>query len=66
MWNDPTVRIELKPTFLGGIMKGSGNKPPGVVAGKMVYMGRDLQRLNDFTDSKEIRFFHLLIIFQWS
>jgi len=49
IWNDPTVQIELKPTFLGGIMQGSGNKPPGVVPGKMVYMGRDIQRLNDFT-----------------
>ncbi|CAG5083525.1 Oidioi.mRNA.OKI2018_I69.PAR.g10399.t1.cds [Oikopleura dioica] len=49
IWNDPSVQIELKPTFLGGIMQGSGNKPPGVVPGKMVYMGRDLMRLNEFT-----------------
>ena len=59
MWNDPSVQIELKPTFLGGIMKGSGNKPPGVVPGKMVYMGRDIHRLNDFTGSKIILFVHL-------
>jgi 2-hydroxychromene-2-carboxylate isomerase len=60
MWNDPTVQIELKPTFLGGIMQGSGNKPPGVVPGKMVYMGRDIQRLNDFTGSKRIQPFYFL------
>ena len=63
MWNDPSVQIELKPTFLGGIMKGSGNKPPGVVPGKMVYMGRDIHRLNDFTGSKRILFVHLVTIF---
>ena len=43
--------------------KGSGNKPPGVVPGKMVYMGRDIHRLNDFTGSKRILFVHLVTIF---
>jgi len=29
LWNDPTIIVQNKPTFLGGIMHGSGNKPPG-------------------------------------
>ena len=45
LWNDPTIIVENKPTFLGGIMHGSGNKPPGVVPDKMMYMMHDLQRI---------------------
>ena len=51
MWNDPTIVIENKPTFLSGIMQGSGNKPPGVVPDKMMYMMRDLERINKYTQS---------------
>ena len=54
LWNDPTIIVENKPTFLGGIMHGSGNKPPGVVPDKMMYMMHDLQRINKFTQSKSI------------
>ncbi|MEX1252074.1 MAG: 2-hydroxychromene-2-carboxylate isomerase [Hyphomonas sp.] len=32
------------PMFLGGVMQGSGNKPPGTVPAKAKYMNRDLQR----------------------
>ena len=53
IWNDQSVIIENKPTFLSGIMQGSGNKPPGVVPDKMMYMMRDLQRINKFTQSKK-------------
>jgi len=49
MWNEPSIVIENKPTFLSGIMQGSGNKPPGVVPDKMMYMMRDLQRINKHT-----------------
>jgi len=49
LWNDPTIIVENKPTFLSGIMQGSGNKPPGVVPDKMKYMMYDMQRLNKFT-----------------
>jgi len=49
MWNDSSIVIENKPTFLSGIMQGSGNKPPGVVPDKMMYMMRDLQRINKHT-----------------
>ena len=33
-----TIKVDLKPTFISGIMKESGNKPPGVVPNKSVYM----------------------------
>ena len=52
MWNDSSIVIENKPTFLSGIMQGSGNKPPGVVPDKMMYMMRDLERINRHTQSK--------------
>jgi len=48
MWQDDSIKLELKPTFIGGIMKASGNKPPGVVVNKMLYMMHDLNRLNTF------------------
>ncbi|XP_078507531.1 glutathione S-transferase kappa 1-like isoform X1 [Lissotriton helveticus] len=41
-WN---VDIRLRPGFLGGIMKESGNQPPAMVPKKGVYMGKDLKRL---------------------
>lgn len=34
----------FRPMFLGGVMQGSGNKPPGTVPAKAKYMNRDLQR----------------------
>jgi len=35
--------LEMQPMFLGGIMAGSKNKPPGVVPAKMKFMMRDLE-----------------------
>merc|ERR1712227_657558 len=48
IWNDQTIRVDLKPTFISGIIKESGNKPPGVVPNKSVYMIQDIQRLAKF------------------
>ena len=36
--------IKWTPVFLGGIMKGSGNAPPGTVPAKGKYMDRDMTR----------------------
>lgn len=36
--------LVLKPFFLGGVMKASGNKPPMTVASKGLYMHKDLDR----------------------
>ena len=38
------AKIELVPIFLGGVMKGSGNKPPATVPAKGVWMVGDLAR----------------------
>ncbi|KAL3060030.1 hypothetical protein OYC64_014594 [Pagothenia borchgrevinki] len=45
VWN---IELKLRPTFLGGIMQGSGNKPPGLVPNKFLYMGKDLNRLSEY------------------
>ncbi|WKX97495.1 hypothetical protein Q1695_013284 [Nippostrongylus brasiliensis] len=42
------INVVLKPFSLGGIMKGSNNRPPGLVKNKSMYMLRDLQRNNEF------------------
>ncbi|XP_030249516.1 glutathione S-transferase kappa 1 [Sparus aurata] len=42
VWN---IELKLRPAFLGGIMQGSGNKPPGMVPNKFMYMTNDLHRL---------------------
>jgi len=42
VWN---MNLQLRPVFLGGIMQGAGNKPPGVVPAKAAYMTQDLERL---------------------
>jgi glutathione S-transferase kappa 1 len=36
------IDLVLKPAFLGGIMKESGNRPPMMVPNKAVYMHQDL------------------------
>ncbi|XP_033836394.1 glutathione S-transferase kappa 1 [Periophthalmus magnuspinnatus] len=41
VWN---IDLKLRPAFLGGIMKGAGNKPPGMVPNKFLYMTKDLSR----------------------
>lgn len=47
MWN---IELKLRPAFLGGIMQGSGNKPPGLVPNKFMYMTQDLKRLGGYFD----------------
>lgn len=36
--------LHLRPFFLGGIMKGTGNRPPMMVPNKALYMQKDLLR----------------------
>lgn len=45
VWN---IDLKLCPAFLGGIMQGSGNKPPGLVPNKFMFMSKDLVRLSEY------------------
>lgn len=45
VWN---IELKLRPGFLGGVMQGSGNKPPGLVPNKFLYMTKDLDRLAQY------------------
>ncbi|XP_032374723.1 glutathione S-transferase kappa 1 [Etheostoma spectabile] len=45
VWN---IELKLRPAFLGGVMQGAGNKPPGVVPNKFLYMTKDLNRLSEY------------------
>uniref|UniRef100_A0A3Q1FQL0 Glutathione S-transferase kappa n=1 Tax=Acanthochromis polyacanthus TaxID=80966 RepID=A0A3Q1FQL0_9TELE len=45
VWN---IDLKLRPAFLGGVMAGSGNKPPGFVFNKMQYMKDDIRRLAEY------------------
>ncbi|XP_072316514.1 glutathione S-transferase kappa 1 [Eucyclogobius newberryi] len=45
VWN---IDLKLRPAFLGGIMKGAENKPPGLVPNKFLYMTKDLSRLAQY------------------
>jgi len=47
VWN---IDLKLRPAFLGGVMQGSGNKPPGLVPNKFAYMTHDLKRLAQYFD----------------
>ncbi len=38
------AELDLKPMFLGGVMKATGNQPPGTLPVKGKYMGMDLMR----------------------
>ncbi|XP_062610017.1 glutathione S-transferase kappa 1-like [Saccostrea cucullata] len=44
----PNMDLQLKPFFLGGVMKESGNKPPAMVPNKGSYMIKDIQRLGKY------------------
>ena len=44
-WN---MNLVLRPCFLGGIMKESGNRPPMMVPLKALYMNKDLIRNANF------------------
>ena len=41
---DVGVDIVYTPVFLGGIMQGAGNRPPGMVPAKAKYLGIDIPR----------------------
>ncbi|KAK9960986.1 hypothetical protein ABG768_008812 [Culter alburnus] len=45
VWN---IDLKFKPAYLGGVMHGSGNRPPGVVQNKFLYMKQDLKRLSEY------------------
>ncbi|XP_048008086.1 glutathione S-transferase kappa 1-like [Megalobrama amblycephala] len=45
VWN---IDLKFKPAYLGGVMHGSGNRPPGVVPNKFLYMSQDLKRLSEY------------------
>uniref|UniRef100_A0A7N8XBP8 Glutathione S-transferase kappa n=1 Tax=Mastacembelus armatus TaxID=205130 RepID=A0A7N8XBP8_9TELE len=45
VWN---IDLKFRPAFLGGVMKGSGNKSPAMVQKKVLYMDKDLSRLRDY------------------
>lgn len=47
VWN---IDLKLRPAFLGGVMQGAGNKPPGLVPNKSKYMTKDLSRLAEYFD----------------
>ena len=38
------AELIYRPMFQGGVMQATGNKPPGLVPAKGIYMARDLQR----------------------
>lgn len=42
VWN---ISLKLKPFFLGGVMKGAENNPPGFVQRKAMYMQTDISRV---------------------
>ncbi len=41
------AHIQYTPIFLGGVMQGAGNRPPGTVPAKARYLGIDLPRCAD-------------------
>uniref|UniRef100_A0A5F8GXA8 Glutathione S-transferase kappa n=1 Tax=Monodelphis domestica TaxID=13616 RepID=A0A5F8GXA8_MONDO len=45
IWN---INLQLRPSFIPGILKDSGNKPPALVPRKGKYMMMDLQHLKNF------------------
>ncbi|XP_070821899.1 glutathione S-transferase kappa 1 isoform X1 [Chaetodon trifascialis] len=47
VWN---VEVKLRPVLLAGIMHGSGNKPPGLIPNKFLYMTKDLGRIAKYFD----------------
>ncbi len=38
------AELKIRPMFLGGVMKATGNQPPGMVAAKGKYMSQDMAR----------------------
>ena len=48
VWNDESIRLELKPSFIFGIMNAADNPSPVFVRNKQTYMAHDLDRLSRF------------------
>ncbi|XP_015272753.1 PREDICTED: glutathione S-transferase kappa 1 [Gekko japonicus] len=42
IWN---IELRLRPAFLGGIMKATGNQPPAMVPQRASYMSKDMPRM---------------------
>ncbi|KAJ0066362.1 hypothetical protein NL108_011128, partial [Boleophthalmus pectinirostris] len=45
VWN---IDLKLRPAYLGGVMHVAGNKPPGMVPNKFLYMNKDLNHLAQY------------------
>jgi glutathione S-transferase kappa 1 len=45
----PSLALTLRPMFLGGIMKATGNKPPGVLKPKAAWMANDLRTASELS-----------------
>ncbi|XP_047018027.1 glutathione S-transferase kappa 1 isoform X1 [Ictalurus punctatus] len=45
VWN---IELKFHPAFLGGVMQGSGNRPPAMVPNKGEYLVKDLTRLASY------------------
>ncbi|CAN0390568.1 unnamed protein product, partial [Scytosiphon promiscuus] len=43
VWDNTDIR--LRPFFLAGVMKATGNKPPATLKTKGLYMRRDVMRM---------------------
>ena len=46
----PSVSLALRPIFLGGVMKATGNKPPGLLPSRMRFMSQDIGRACAMSD----------------
>ncbi|EPB70077.1 DsbA-like protein [Ancylostoma ceylanicum] len=46
------IKVNLKPFSLRGVMQESGNRPPGFVPAKSMYMLKDLERNNAYWNMK--------------
>jgi 2-hydroxychromene-2-carboxylate isomerase len=44
------AQVHYRPMLLGAVMQASGNRPPGSVAAKRAYLGKDLARWADLYD----------------
>ncbi|NP_001002560.1 glutathione S-transferase kappa 1 isoform X4 [Danio rerio] len=45
VWN---IDLKLKPAFLGAVMHDSGNRPPGMIPNKFLYMTSDLKHVSEY------------------
>lgn len=45
VWN---IDLKLRPAYLGGVMHGSGNRPPGLLPKKALYLTKDVSRVAQY------------------